>query len=226
MQLRCFLKLACTAAICLAPFTQQANATVINGGFESGLDGWSLFTTANGTLGNPPLPQVAAFDVAGNSTPSSSLKLSVGYATAPCSFPGIYCPQPTEGGGVQQSVSFLEGVYSLHVDIAVENTPLYGGLNGDGGTFSLILDGLILDQVSFGAIVANSVKRDQLSFEGSISEGLHDFKILVTRDYAQSASLSQYIDNVTVARVPEPNTLGLLAAGCMAAFWAGRKRPS
>ncbi|CAG0992451.1 PEP-CTERM sorting domain-containing protein [Geobacter sp.] len=224
MKFRCFLKVACIV-ICSATFTQQANATVINGGFESGLDRWSLFTTANGTLGDSPLPQVAAFDVAGNSVSSDSLKLSVGYATAPCSFPGLYCSLPTEGGGIQQSVSILEGVYSLNVDIAVENTPLYGGRNGDGGTFYLILDGLVLDQVSFGEITANSVKRDQLNFQGLITEGLHDFQILVTRNYAQSDSLFQYIDNATVTPVPEPNTLGLLAVGCVVAFWARRKLP-
>lgn len=223
MKFKYLLKLVCLG-IGLMAFVPSVNASVINGGFESGLNGWRLFTTANGTLGDQPLPQVGTYDVVGNSAGSNSLKLSVGYAVAPCSFPGIFCPKPTEGGGIQQSIYLSSGLYSFHVDVAVENTPLYGGSNMDGGTFSMILDGLVLDTVSFGQIISNSVERDQLNFETSIGEGVHDLQILVTRNYAQSDSLFQFVDNITITPVPEPTTLGLLAIGCLTMLLARPKK--
>lgn len=198
----------------LAVVASGAQASVLNGGFDAGnLVGWVPFTTSNGTLGDFPLPGIAMFDVDGDSLASNSLKLSVGYSTAPCSFPGFGCPLPTEGGGIQQSIFLSGGTYLFSADLAVENTPLYGGFNRDGGTFSLMLDGIVLDTVSVGEVLAGSVQGGALAFNGFVEEGIHDFQVRITRNYAQSDSLFQYVDNIAVARIPEPGTLGLLAMG-------------
>lgn len=209
--------------ISFAVAVSGAQASVINGGFDtSDLTGWTSFTTSNGTLGDFPLPQAAMFDVDGDSLVSSSLKLSVGYNIAPCSFPGFGCPLPTEGGGIRQSIFLGNGIYHFSADLAVENTPLYGGLNGDGGTFSLMLDGIVLDTLSFGEVLAGSVQRGTLAFNGLVGEGNHDFQMLITRNYAQADSLFQYVDNIAVAQIPEPDTLGLLAMGCVCVAWGRR----
>lgn len=200
----------------LAVVASGAQASIINGGFDSGnLAGWSPFTTSNGTLGDLPLPLVAKFDVDGDSHVSDSLKLSVGYNIAPCSFPGFGCPLPTEGGGIRQSIFLGSGTYLFSADFAVENTFLSGGFNQDGGTFSLMLDGIVLDTLSVGKILAGSTQGGALTFHGFVAEGFHDFEVLVTRNYAQADSLFQYVDNIAVARIPEPGTLGLLAMGCV-----------
>jgi hypothetical protein len=200
----------------LAVVASGAQASVINGGFDTGnLAGWTPFTTSNGTLGDFPLPRIAMFDVDGDSLTSNSLKLSVGYNIAPCSFPGFGCPLPIEGGGIRQSIFLSRGTYLFSADLAVENTTLYGGFNRDGGTFSLMLDGIVLDTVSVGEVLAGFVQGSALTFNGFVEEGLHDFQVRVTRNSAQSDSLFQYVDNIAVARIPEPGTLGLLALGCV-----------
>lgn len=200
----------------LAVVAPGAQASIINGGFDTGnMAGWTPFTTSNGTLGDLPLPQVAMFDVDGDAQASDSLKLSVGYNIAPCSFPGFGCPLPTEGGGIRQSIFLNGGIHLFSADIAVENTFLSGGFNQDGGTFSLMLDGVVLDTLSVGKILAGSIQGGALAFNGFVAEGFHDFQVLVTRNYAQADSLLfQYVDNIAVARIPEPGTLGLLAMGC------------
>jgi hypothetical protein len=133
-----------------------AQAQVVNGGFETGdLAPWIAYTTPNGTF-SPGFPSISTFDVSGNGTSSSAFSISVGYETAPCSFPGYTCPWPTEGGGIRQTTVFLGGNTALHADVAVANSTEYGGLNGDGGTFSLLLDGVLLDSVSFVDIVAGN----------------------------------------------------------------------
>lgn len=193
-------------------FFGSARASLVNGDFETGnLSGWSLFTTSNGTMGPSPLAQVTLFDVDGDSVLSHAASMSVGYATAPCSSPGVSCPQPTEGGGLRQNVYFTGGLFSLSAQVAVQNTFLYGGYNLDGGLFSFILDGTTLDTFSVGRIKAGSTQRGLLSYSGFIGEGFHTLDLLVTRNYASSQSLFQYVDNVSAKEIPEPGTLLLVA---------------
>lgn len=202
----------------------NAQATLVNGDFQTGgLSNWTTFTTANGTLGSGR-PTISNFDVAGSGLGSSALGLSVGYLTPPCSFPGIYCPLPTEGGGIKQTASFSGGLTLLQADVAVANSTLYGGLNGDGGTFSLFLDGLLLDSFSIGEITAGTVQRGHLEFTSFVSAGSHTLEILVTRQHSESRSLTQYIDNVAVSAAPEPTTTSLFGLGMLALVAFMRKR--
>lgn len=204
----------------------NAQASVNNGDFETGtLSNWNTFTTANGALG-VGFPSISSFDVAGSGASSSALSLSVGYLTAPCSYPGYDCPRPTEGGGIEQTTTFSGGLTLLHADIAVANAPsLYGGYNMDGGTFSLFLDDALLDSFTVGKINAGTVSRGLLESSSYVAPGAHTFKILVTRQYSSAASsLTQYIDNVSASAVPEPNATQLFGLGVIAlvAFWKKR----
>lgn len=198
--------------VSLLAFFGSAQASLVNGDFETGnLSGWSIFTTYNGTTGPSPLPHVSLFDVDGDAVLSHAASMSVGYATAPCSYPGFGCAQPTEGGGLRQNVYFAGGLFSLSAQVAVQNTLLYGGYNLDGGLFSLILDGSTLDTFSVGRINAGSTQRGSLSYNGFIGAGFHTLDLLVTRNYASSQSLFQYVDNVSVKELAEPGTLMLVA---------------
>ncbi len=200
-----------------------AQAALVNGDFETGnLDPWTTYTTTNGTLGTN-LPTVSNFDVAGSGVSSPALAVSVGYHIAPCSVPGYYCPMPTEGGGIRQSVNFSGGWISLHANVAVNNSTLYGGYNLDGGTFSLLLDGILLDTFSVGSIVAGTVQRGELDFDAFVSAGQHTIDILITRDAAECRSLTQYIDDISIVPAPEPATMLLLGLG-LAGVAVARKR--
>lgn len=201
-----------------------ARAGLVNGDFEAGgLSGWSTFTTGNGTLGPVLLPQVAPFDIDGDAVPSNAVKMSVGYASAPCSYPGIYCPLPTEGGGIRQKIYFSGGDFAFSARVAVQNTYTLGGYNREGGHFSLILDGLTLDTFSVDRIDAGTIQRGLLSYSGFIGAGLHTLDLLVTRNYAPSQSLFQYVDDVRVARIPEPATLLLAAIASLSLALVGRR---
>lgn len=203
----------------------RAEAALVNGDFESGsLGPWVTYTTANGTMGQGS-PTTSIFDVEGLGSASYALGLSVGYATAPCSFPGIYCPLPTEGGGIRQTVNLPEGQFQFGASVAVANSSLYGGFNGDGGTFSVYLDGTLLDSFVFGAIAAGSVQRGQLGSTAYVTAGSHALELMVTRNSAASLSLTQYVDNVSIAAVPLPATLIPMALGmfCLAPFAVRRR---
>ena len=204
----------------------NAQAAVINGDFQTGsLSNWTTFTTVNGSLG-AGRPVVSTFDVAGGGLSSSAAELSVGYATAPCAYPGYDCPLPTEGGGIKQDVSFTGGLTSLQADFAVANDPsLYGGFNRDGGTFALLLDGQLLDHFSVGQIAAGTVQRGHLASNSFVSAGMHTLEILLTRQYAAESSLHQYVDNVSASAVPEPTSASLSILGLgMLAMLAFKKK--
>jgi len=137
------------AGIVLGACLGSAQAQVVNGDFETGdLPPWVTYVTPNGSFGQS-FPSVSIFDVRGDGVSSSAFSLSVGYETAQCSAPGFTCPWPTEGGGIRQTMVALGGRTVLHADVAVANSTASGGFNGDGGTFSLFLDGVLLDSVSF-----------------------------------------------------------------------------
>ena len=212
------------AGLLLSAVGTLANAQVINGNFESGLDPWQNYVTGNGTAG-PGGIHLADFDIDGDGTVSNTVAMSVGYAVAPCDYPGSACPSPAEGAGIYQWTHFEQGPVHFHVDLAVENHSSYGGYNVDGGTFQLIVGGTILGEWSVGDIFAGSVTRG--SIDGSdMMAGPVDtwFMVKATRHWASAEGLTQYIDNVSITPVPEPATNAMLLLGLAAMAGVMRRK--
>lgn len=190
------------AALWLALHTCAAQANLVtNGDFEAGtFNGWSLFTTAHGTLGPlGALPQVLGFDTTGAGI-SRAAAFSVGELTPIGS---------QDGGGIYQSFSASSAWLSISVDIAAN---LAGAeQNAEGGVFSLLLDGQEIDRFRVGQIFDQTV-RHTLIASGEFGAGTHELRIQITRPATQANGLIQYIDNVEVTdvmQVPEPGSFTL-----------------
>jgi hypothetical protein len=201
------------AGMLLSAVVALAHAQVINGDFESGLNPWQSFISANGTAGAGGI-HLADFDIDGDGTVSNTVAMSVGYAVAPCDYPGTMCPSPAEGAGIYQWAHFEEGPVHFHVDLAVENDGRYGGYNRDGGTFQLIFGGNTVGEWSVGRIDAGSVIRGSIDVRDMMVAPMDMwFMVKATRHWASSEALTQYIDNVSITPVPEPATNAMLLLG-------------
>src|SRR5690348_10319694 len=77
LSMRTLLIAGAAMAVALSATAAQAMQVVTNGDFSAGFTGWTTFTTANGTLGFPPDPQVTSFDVTGFGA-SDAAELEVG----------------------------------------------------------------------------------------------------------------------------------------------------
>jgi hypothetical protein len=201
------------AGLLLSAIGVLANAQVVNGDFESGLNPWRTYITDNGTAG-PGGVHLADFDIDGDGTASKTAAMSVGYAKAPCPAPGILCPSPSEGVGIYEWAHFQGGPVDFHVDLAVENNSPYGGYNQDGGTFQLIWGGNTLGEWSVGRIDAGSIARGSIDVKNVTLAPIDMwFMVKATRQWARAEGLTQYIDNVTITPVPEPTTNAMLLLG-------------
>src|SRR5712672_552867 len=101
-------------AVLLAVYTVPAQAVEVltNGNFESGLTGWTSYTTPNGTIAElpslpgAPAPQsasVVSFNTSGSGA-SNALFLNAGKINGP------YNSSPQEGGGVFQTFTTTGGL--------------------------------------------------------------------------------------------------------------------
>lgn len=161
------------AAMLVGVWASSAQANlVLNGGFDTGdFTDWTLFTTPNGSNGPSPLPQVVSFDVTGGGA-SDAAEFEVGEVT----FTALQ-----EGGGIQQTITTVAGIAVMHVDIAAFN--ISGSDNGEGGVFTLLLDGVPLDSFTTGSITNGTTIRDSLDFTGAITAGNHVLAVQITRDF-------------------------------------------
>lgn len=200
---------ASAAAILLGSGAAQAATIVQNGDFATGdFTGWTLFTTANGTLGQSPDPQVSAFDVTGTG-PQNAAEFNVGQVV-------FKLFGTAEGGGISQVITTSAGTLDFTADVAAF---LGGSRNNQLGIFSVLLDGVALDTVDLGAIEQPGTLRGSLSFSQTVSAGSHNLAIQVARPFTSTIGVTpqQYVTNITAtmtgAAVPEPSTWMLMLAG-------------
>src|SRR5215216_4331931 len=113
-------KLSCAVLLLASAAPAKAVEVITNGGFQSGLTGWTSYTTANGTIAaipsmpGAPQPQnasVASFDVTGSGA-SNALFLNAGKIDP------VYNSAPGEGGGVSQTFTTTGGLATFSADIA------------------------------------------------------------------------------------------------------------
>jgi hypothetical protein len=208
------------AVLALAATSANAAQLITNGDFATGdFTGWTLFTTANGTTGPGPAPQVTSFDVTGSGA-SLAAEFEVGEAV----FSGAQ-----EGGGIRQSITTTAGMLTFSTDFAARAAER---TNASGGVFSVLLDGVSLATFNTGEIAALSVERGTLAFATTVTAGSHLLSLQMTRPFTVTTSTGgtpyQYFDNVSAtqaaAAAPEPATWGLMIAGFGLAGGALRRR--
>lgn len=207
-------------AVVLAAYTIPAQALEVltNGNFDSGLSGWTSYTTANGTIAeNPSLPgapqpqsaSVVSFNVTGSGA-SNALFLNAGKINGP------YNSAPQEGGGVSQTFTTTGGLATFSADIAAFYTRTSGasGL----GLMSVLLDGVVMDSFDFGDVNSGpATLRGELDFTQMLAAGNHTISLQATRLFAPARGVdSQYFDNVSLdvtTAVPEPATWAMMMLG-------------
>ncbi|OYW46021.1 MAG: hypothetical protein B7Z33_09615 [Sphingomonadales bacterium 12-68-11] len=191
----------------------QAAQVLVNGNFESGLTGWTAYTTASGTIAElpstpgAPAPQTASvvsFNTSGAGA-SNALFLNAGVYLPP------YGSAP-QGGGVFQTFTVAESFATFSADIAA-----YTRANSLGiGVLSVLLDGVVMDSYDFGNLSGPATLRSTLDFSAALSAGSHTISLQATRLFAPGRGVtSQYFDNVSLnaAAVPEPATWALMILG-------------
>jgi hypothetical protein len=218
MKSRRFLRIAVELFALWLGVSAQGATLIQNGDFETGLFGpWTLFTTPGGDISDTfnTVPAVRQFDVTGLGSNTFAVVLSVGRDR----FNGLSGPQ---GGGLFQSFLLAAATtIELSADVAAQYDFPVGG-NNDGGTFELVLDGVVLNTWTSGVVLAHQLLRNTLA--GTITNlpaGNHEVRITILRDFDQADDLYQYIDDVMVVAVPEPTPCQLLISGfsVLGAVW-------
>jgi hypothetical protein len=193
--------------VLIAVCAQNAKATSVltNGDFQTGdLTSWAPFVTANGSNG-PSLPNVVSFNTTGSGA-SLAAHFNVGEVNL------THLP---EGGGLSQTfILGTPGVYSFFANIGSQDDANGININGDAGTYSILIDGTTLASDFLGSFnTVNQIILGTLSGSVSLSAGPHTFEVLITRDFTggTSGSPDEYVDNISLSAVPEPRTFALVA---------------
>lgn len=196
------------------PSTANANL-ITNGSFSTGdFTGWSIFTTADGTLGSTGFPAVTSFDVTGTGAQNAAT-FQVGQAIleiAPQNSGSL--ASITEGGGIFQQITTVAGSLNFNASIAAFTTLA----NVEGGIFSVLLDGVLEDQFAFGFVNTGQTRRNSLSFNNvSVGAGSHTIEISIARPFLSTQALDEFVTNVSATEVasavPEPSTWAMMILG-------------
>jgi hypothetical protein len=167
---------------------EGAEQLIENGDFTEGhLADWTAFTTLSGTLGFPPDPKARLFDVSGSEVEHAA-EFQVGQA-------GDVGTE--EGGGLMQTIHTKAGVLAFSAAFAKH-------VNLEGGTFSVLLDGVTEDTVSFGIMPKGTIDRGTLSFDVPVTAGSHVVEILITRDFTNGSKRGdtpfQYVTDISATQ--------------------------
>jgi hypothetical protein len=164
--------------------SSSAYANLIqNGSFSTGdFTDWTVFSTANGSLGVRPLPRITSFDVSGTG-PTIAAEFQVGQIT-------LDSKGARAGGGIEQAVTTDAGLYRFDADVAGFSTHV----DPDAGNVTVLVDGVSGDTVNFSPILTTPpfipLLRDTLSFTTSLSAGMHEIEILITRSFTELYAFS------------------------------------
>ena len=97
-------------------------------------------------------------------------------------------------------------------------------MNGDAGTFSLYIDGTSLANDSLGSINHSQTIRGSLGDTVTLGAGLHisnsKSPAVFWMPEAFGNTPLEYVDNLSVTAVPEPNGLCLFGLARLIARWA------
>jgi hypothetical protein len=221
MKSKLFLIAACGVLLCTASPATADSIVLSNGDFQTGtLAGWTVFTTSAGTNGSG-LPDVSLFDTTGTGA-SLAAHFDVG---------GAAFPAGPQGGGLRQSVVVpATGLYSIAADIASRDDAS-GQINGDAGTFMLLVDGGAVSSRALGGFTSPfEVLRGSLIGSTLLSSGVHTLTIEITRAFLSSGvhTPDEFVDNVSIqaaSPTPEPTTLLLLGSSLAMLVLVTRRNP-
>jgi hypothetical protein len=173
-------------ALCNIGFAQS----VVNGNFEAGtLNGWTVTPTPGGVT-NVQTVEVFNIDGRGPLPPSNAAKFSVGRQTA---------GEVQEGINLLQSVDLVGGVtYEMSFNWAVDFP--YGTSNGEGGVFSIVVDGGIIASEAAGEITQVTKHGFVIGQFTPSQSGPHNLGVRITRPYTIPTTLTifQYVDNINL----------------------------
>ncbi len=197
-------QLLCLAAVLGAGMTGPAAAqSFTNGNFSSGLSGWTVVNTSNGT-GAPGTTTSVDIDGPGPLPPSSAATYQVGQA--------VFQSGVQQGIQMSQSVSLQAGVtYAVDLDWSAQKFSGTGA--SDGGNFSVVANGAMIAQAFAGTTSPTSPRYGHISgsFTPSVS-GPVSISIRITRTFTPAADLFQYVDNVVIVQVV--GACCLVSGGC------------
>jgi hypothetical protein len=171
-----------------AEATAQEIGPPTNLNFERGLEGWTTFTTAGGTIGAEPLPTI--MNVSMNGRPVSK-------AVAFTAGQEAHSDSTERGGGLFQHFRAPAGRLRVFVDIG-EYFALEGTVEATG-TFRLIVDGQLLSSLDMGNLGTHGAKSSRLGGTLQIAEGTHTLVIAVTRPYGNQGVVYHFLDHVVLA---------------------------
>ena len=191
----------------------MAVQTVRNGDFSTGgFRHWTTFTTESGTLGYPNLPKITSFDVNGSGAQNAA-EFQVGQ---------VGDVGTEEGGGIMQAITTTAGALDFSADIAAFASKQ---VNLEGGTFSVLLDGVTEDTVVIGAMAKHTIQRGQLAFDVSVTAGSHTLEILITRDFTDGKRRGntpfEYVTNISATQDQPASRPPLAGVHAFAAAAAG-----